>query len=99
MSIRKLALAAAAIIGTLGLVGKADAQVIYSSGYYTTPAYTSYYAPAYTPYYAPAYTSYYAPSSTGWYWNGYSYPYTYGYPVYNSYYPGYPAYYGRRGWR
>jgi|GEM_PF-6937604 len=55
MSVRKLALTAVVAIGVLAFASKADAQVIYTSGYYTTPAvYSSYYAPAYS--YTPAVT-------------------------------------------
>jgi hypothetical protein len=105
MSIRKLALAAV-IVGALGFASRADAQVIYRSGYYTTPVVTtSYYTPTYT--YAPGvvYSSYSTPIYNGWSWNTYSYPYTSSYPYtysYPSYYSGYsyPTYYsGGRGWR
>ncbi len=111
MSIRKLALAAAVVAGTLGFAGKADAQVIYTSGYSTTPVvYSSYYTPTYythTP--ASTYSSYYAPAYSNWYWSGYSDPYSSGYYT-RSYYPyAYYSgprlyvgprgvYFGRRGW-
>jgi len=101
MSIRKLALTVAVIIGVLEFAGKANAQVIYTSGYYSTPVvYTSYYAPTYTDTPGVTYSSsWYTPTYTG-YWGGY--PYSYTYPTYTEYYTTYPTYSSRRpllGWR
>lgn len=100
MSIRKLALATVVVAGVLAFAGKADAQVIYTSGYYTSPTvYSSYYAPA--PAFTPTvtYSSWSIPSYNGWYWDGYGYSNSYSYPYYSGYYRSYPAYYGRRGLR
>ena len=103
MTIRKLALAAAIVVGLVGFAGKADAQVIYSGGYYSTPGvYSSYYAPTYYPFSSSIYpASFYSPPyNAGWYWSGYNYQPSY--PYYTSgystgYYP--PYYNGWRGWR
>jgi hypothetical protein len=115
MLVRKLALATAVLLGTLGFVNTADAQIYYSSGSVGTPIVTtSYYTPAYSSYYSPTvtYSVYTPPAYPGWYSNGYPYNYTYvtpGYatpPYYSLYYsvyaPAAPVYYGRRGllgWR
>ena len=100
MSIRQLALAAAVIIGGLGFTSRSDAQVLYSSGYYTAPVSYTYTVPTYiTPTYT--YSSGYLTSYTGAYWGWYPST-TYSYPYYSGYYTSYPAYYyGRRGrlWR
>jgi hypothetical protein len=106
MLIRCIALSAAVIVGALGFAGKADAQIIYSGGYYYSPGvvYSSYYSPSYYPYSSGVYpSSYYgAPYSTG-YWSSYGYwpsspPYRSGYRSYSpySYYRGYRG--GRWRW-
>jgi hypothetical protein len=89
MTIKTLTTAAALIAGTIGFAGKADAQVIYSSGgtYYSTPGVV--YSSGYTPgvvysspvvyssgYTYPAYSSNYYYPSTSYYGNTWGSPYT-----------------------
>jgi hypothetical protein len=92
-SINKFVASAALLVGVLVFSGKAEGQVIVTSGYYTTPVYSSYYAPSYSGWYYDGYRPYYS---------GYSYPYYGGY--YSMYYPfsrySYPyngGYYNRPG--